>query len=204
MQSGKSKTLKTLGNMVCNKFPQSKLYVFDGQKKALADIKDKAHKYVFVDDTAEVTEAIDEIINHLNQRKTAQNSARQNCNVFDEKEFIQSYPLLCIIIDDLREFVDAVTNEDKDSMERICRLAQNLGVVVLCGGRVTDITQYNEIESLTRVIVSAQNGLVVSGTPAQHSYFQNNLTYSEKDKEAGDGFGYIYENGKCYKAKLIR
>ena len=196
--------LKTLGGMVCKKFPQSKLYVFDGQKKMLLDIKEKAHKYSFIDSSVEVTEAINDIIEQLNERKTAQNAVRLAEVDFDEKIFIQDYPLLCIIIDDLKEFVDAVSNENKDSMERICRLAQDLGVVVLCGGRVTDITQYNEIESLTRVIVSAQNGLVLGGTPAQHAYFQNNLTYNEKDKEAGKGFGYLYENGKCHKVKVVQ
>lgn len=204
IQSGKSRMLKKMGELICMGCPENQIFVFDGNKKSLIDMREKVHKYISISNDADVTEAINEIIENLNHRKKEQNLARQNSEKgFDEQKFIQSYKMICIIIDDLKEFVDGVTNENKDSMERICRLAQHLGVVVLCSGRITDISRYNEIESLTRVIVSSQNGLAVGGTPAQHSYFQNNLSYAEKDKEAGEGFGYFYENGKCFKVKII-
>ena len=88
-------------------------------------------------------------------------------------------------------------------MERICRLAQNLGVVVITAGRIADLSKYNEIESLTRVIIGNQNGLALSDTPATYNYFQNNLKYNEKDVPAGEGNGFVFNNGKCYKVKLI-
>ena len=87
-------------------------------------------------------------------------------------------------------------------MERICRMAGGLGVIVICAGRVSDISHYNEIESLTRVIVANQNGLALGGTPAQYPFFRNDLKYSEKDVEAGEGNAYSFVDGVCRKIKL--
>jgi S-DNA-T family DNA segregation ATPase FtsK/SpoIIIE len=146
-----------------------------------------------------------ELVGYLNDRKRSQNQARAiDGGGFSEKEFISRYEMLCIVIDDLKEFVDTVSDNNKNAMERICRMAQDLGVVVLCAGRMTDISKYNEIESLTRVIVGNQNGLVMNGTPAQHSYFQNNLKYTERDAEAGEGLSYLYTGGKCIKVKFMQ
>ena len=86
-------------------------------------------------------------------------------------------------------------------MERICRMAGGLGVIVICAGRVSDISHYNEIESLTRVIVANQNGLVLGGAPAQYPYFRNNLKYSEKEIEAGEGNAYAFNDGICRKER---
>ena len=152
-----------------------------------------------------MTEMLAELIEHLNVRKRAQNQARQvEGDSFDEKAFISTYAMLCIVIDDLKEFGDAVSDANKNSMERICRLAQNLGVIVLAAGRMSDMAKYNEVESLTRVIISNQNGIAVAGTPAQMSFFQNNLKYTEKDAEPGEGNGYLFINGKCSRIKLIQ
>ena len=145
-----------------------------------------------------------ELIGYLNERKKAQNQSRQiEGDSFNEKQFISKYEMLCIVVDDLKDFVDKVSDTNKNSMERICRMAQDLGVIVLCSGRMSDIAKYNEIESLTRVIVGNQNGLVMNGTPAQHSYFQNNLKFTDRDLEAGEGLSYLFINGKCSKIKMM-
>ena len=62
-------------------------------------------------------------------------------------------------------------------MERICRLATDFGVIVTAAGRMADIAKFNEIETLTRLIVSYQNGIAMNGTPAQHTYFSNDLKF---------------------------
>lgn len=205
IRSGKSRLLAQLGTLITAKYSDTEVYVFDGHSGSLASLKNAAHKYAVCSDDAAVNAMLAELIDHLNVRKRAQNQARQvEGEAFDEKAFISEYPLLCILMDDLKEFVDAVSDADKNSMERICRLAQNLGVIVLAAGRMSDVAKYNEIESLTRVIVGNQNGIAVAGTPAQMSFFQNNLKYTEKDTEAGEGNGYLFINGKCAKIKLMQ
>ena len=205
IRSGKSPLLLQISDLIATRFADTELYVFDGTSSSLASLKASAHKYASCTDNDAVTEMLTEVVEHLNVRKRAQNQARQvEGDSFDEKAFISTYPMLCIVIDDLKEFVDAVSDANKNSMERICRLAQNLGVIVLTAGRMSDVSKYNEVESLTRVIISNQNGIAVAGTPAQMGFFQNNLKYTEKDAEPGEGNGYLFINGKCSRIKLIQ
>ena len=105
-------------------------------------------------------------------------------------------------MDDLKEFIDEISNRNRDTMERICRMAGGLGVIVLCAGRMADIARYNEIESLTRVIVANQNGLATVGSPSQYPYFRNDLKYAEKEIDAGEGNAYAFTNGSCKKIRI--
>lgn len=205
VRSGKTRKLAQVTGMVAATFEDSKIFVFDSPAKALQGIQDSVHKYACVEDDTAVTSMLEELVGYLNERKKAQNQARQiDGGAFNEKTFISNYELLCIVIDDLKEFVDKVSDSSKNTMERICRMAQDLGVIVLCSGRMSDIAKYNEIESLTRVIVANQNGLVMNGSPAQHEYFQNNLKFTERDMEAGEGLSYQFSGGKCIKIKMIQ
>lgn len=205
MHSGKSALLSQLAGLVTSGFPNTKLFVFDSKSKSQNKLQQESHRYTVVSDDETVSDMLTELVDHLNERKKAQNKARQiEGESFGEKAFISSYDMMCIVIDDLKEFVDCVSDANKNTMERICRMAQDLGVIVLCAGRMMDISKYNEIESLTRVIVGNQNGLVTDGTPAQHSYFQNNLKYSDRDAEAGEDLSYMFAGGKCSKIKLMR
>lgn len=204
IHSGKSNVLRNLCELILSKFENTKVFAFDGLNSSLAQSKDSFYKYAVVNDNESVSELLNELVGHLNERKKGQNQSRAiEGDSFDEKEYIASFDLICILIDDLKEFVDSVSDENKNTMERICRMAQNLGVIVLCAGRMSDLSHYNEIESLTRVILSNQNGLTIDGTPAQYAYFQNNLKYSERDIEAGEGNGYLFANGKCSKIKIF-
>ena len=108
-----------------------------------------------------------------------------------------------VLIDDIKKYVDDVTNDNVNSMERICRLAQFLGVIVIANGSIADIARNNEIDTLTRSIVSYQNGLAVSGTPNQITFFRNNLKYNEKDVVLESGSGYLFVNGECKAIKYI-
>ncbi len=203
MKSGKSRMLSDTVSMILSRFPQTKCFIFDSGSGALSGLRETAHRYATVQDEETVALMLAELVEHLNQRKKAQNGARQVAgDAFDENIFIADYEMLCIVVDDLKEFVDAVTDESKNSMERICRLAQGLGVIVLTAGRMADMEKYNEIESLTRAIVGNQNGLATGGTPSQLAFFQNNLKYADKEQEAGEGNGWLFTGGKCRKVKL--
>jgi S-DNA-T family DNA segregation ATPase FtsK/SpoIIIE len=204
ISSGKSEYLQGLLKLVSVQYPTTRIYVFDSTKHGLSASHNFAYKYSEDDKDDVVSEMISEIIEQLNLRKRAQNLARQKeISSFDEKSFIRDYELIVIAIDDLKEFIDTVTDNSKNSIERICRLAQNLGVIVLVAGRISDIARYNEIESLTRVIIGNQNGIGLSDTPAMYSFFHNNLKFTEKEIDVGEGNGYLFIKGKCTKIKLF-
>ena len=177
--------------------------MFDGQKGSLKSLASMVTTYGMAGQQEQVTRMLEEIVEMLNVRKRAQNQARSMAgDTFLEQEFIGAYDQICIFIDDLKEFVDAVDNNNKNSMERICRLAQGLGVLVFVAGRVSDIERYNEIESLTRAIVANQNGVGLGGSASIHTFLRNDLNYKEKELEAGEGNGYFFDDGHCCKIKL--
>lgn len=199
----KSQMLCKIATMISHKSGQDKIYVIDSEKEMLKEIRNLASSYTVDSEESGVSKIMNEVVEMLNQRKRAQNQGRAENPSFDEESFIAPYEQICIFIDDIREFVDAVTEEDHNSMERICRLAEGLGVLVFAGGMSGDIAKYNEIESLTQAIVSAQKGIVAGGAPNSYSFFHNSLKYSEKAIEAGEGNGYLFDGGKCEKIKLM-
>ena len=202
MHAGKSRTLKRMIQQLLSNGSGTKILVFDSKSKSLSDVKERVDSYSIADDDVGISAVLGDLVDQLNTRKRQQNAAKKETPDFDEKEYARTFEQTAIVIDDLKEFVDEVSNNNKNTMERICRMAGGLGIIVICAGRVSDISRYNEIESLTRVIVANQNGLALGGTPAQYPYFRNNLKYSEKDIEAGEGNAYSFVDGVCRKIKL--
>lgn len=203
INSGKSRYLTGLAKSIHEKRPEDKLYIFDGPKGSLKSLASMAKGYGTASDEPQMTQMLEEIVEQLNVRKRAQNQARSMAgDSFSEAEFIAGYEQICLFIDDLKEFIDAVSDNNKNSMERICRLAQGLGVLVFAAGRVSDLERYNEIESLTRCIVANQNGIGLGGSASIHTFLRNDLNYKEKDVEAGEGNGYLFNDGHCCKIKL--
>lgn len=200
--SGQEQVLYNIARVITDQYPETTLYVFDSKKASAIDLKESAYKYAFTNDDENMSLMLNEIVDNLNIRKRAQNKFKAETENFDEKKFIYDYELIAVIISDLKEFVDDVSDVNKNIMERICRLAQNLGIVIIAYGNVADMSKYNEIESLTRVIVGNQKGIALSGVPAMYGFFRNNLNYNEKNLEAGEGNAYAFVNGRCIKIKL--
>ena len=127
-------------------------------------------------------------------RQQEQSSDGQNLEYLSEHE-----TCICIFIDDLKDFVEKAGEENVSDMELICTRAQHLGVNVFVGGRGTDLSRYNEIESLTRAVISNQQGIVLSGSAALHVFFHNNLDYVQKSTELKKKEAYVFDNGSCVK-----
>lgn len=199
---GKSKMLFNMMRYLTDNTENTRLIVLDSKSGKLSESKKDALLYAVDNDEEKVSEMMTYLVDQLNTRKKQQMAAKKSQPALDEKEYALRFDQLAVIIDDLKEFVDEVSDTNRNTMERICRMAENLGVIVICGGRVSDISQYNEIESLTRVIVANQNATVLAGSPAQYPFLRSNLKYSEKEIEAGEGNGFMFADGSCRKIKL--
>ena len=198
-----SQILLDVVNMIHLKAPQDKIFVIDSNTRKMDAVQNDVHFYAVNSEEDRMTQVMEEIVQYLNERKRAQNAARAvSTDSFDEESFIQDYEQLCIFVNNLKEFVDSVSEDNLRSMERICRLAQGLGVLIFVSGLPDDLVKYNQIESLTRAIIANQRGIAVEGSPAQSEFFQSSLKYSEKSEEAGIGNAWYFENGACQKIKL--
>lgn len=199
-----SRTTVNVAQIIKDKNEDTLMYVFDSERSGLESLKGSAASYSVHNDNESVSSAITEIINMLNKRKNEQKAAKiASTGSFSEQDYAKSFPLILVVIDDLKKYVEDVSNENVNSMERICRLAQHLGVIVVTNGSITDIAKISVIETLTSSIVSCQNGLSVSGTPNQITFFKNNLKYSEKDVVLEAGNGYLFVNGECKPIKYV-
>lgn len=200
---GKSRLLYNIYTVLRQK-DENQIFIFDSEKATFSGVRETVYAYAEPHDGEAVKAALDEIVEMLNARKRAQKDARAEAEgAFDEVQFITREKQICILIDDLNEFIETVENEQKNTMERIARLADNLGVILFAAVRSSDLARLNEIESLTRVLVGRQNALAIGGTVGQYPMFQNNMKYSERDTDCGEGNGWAYFNGACERIKIM-
>ena len=189
--SGKSKMLCSIAELLlCNS--QNDLYVFDSISEPLKKTADKVRRYTDTCSPEKMDELMTELIGELNTRKKASKEGKNS----PERQ-------ICIIIDDIKEFVDKVSDDGLAVMERIARLAEGLAVIIIAAGRTADMTRFSEIESLTRAIIACGNGLTMPGTPSQAPFFCKSLKYNEKETQSGDGNGFLFYEGTCKKIKLM-
>lgn len=201
--SGKTRYLKRMIELICNQCSQNKVYIFDDATRELETYSEKVNGYGVYTSQQDVDRMQDAIVKLLNQRLQELKIAKENQGIaFDGKAFAKQYDQICIFIDDIKQFFDAVTNEQLDRMERICRLAKGIGVLVVVSGRTTDINNLNLMEKLTRQLVSYQQGIMVGGSASQCMFFQNDLNFTEKMADLEEGDAYLFEHGKCRKIKI--
>ena len=198
--SGKSNLLCKIIDIINN--DNNMLYLFDSEKKAFCNYADDVKAYCVDTDANSVADALSEIVEMLNMRQRALNSAKSS-DGFNEAEFMNVEKQICIFIDDINEFVESVENSSRDTMNRIATLAKNLGVILFAAGRTADISKLSELEPLTSTLVKYQNGLTVDGSPSLCGFFKNDLKYSEKEASCEVGSGWKFYNGNCHKIKLV-
>ncbi len=197
--SGKSALLKNIACMLQNE--NNLMYFFDSDKRTFADFASSATGYAIDKNDSAVNTLIREIVGMLNARKDAQVEASAEPD-FDPVSFILKEKQICIFIDDINEFVESVENETRNWMDNIARLAEDLGVLVFVAGRLGDVSKLADLEPLTATIVKYQNGILVDGSPANAGFFDNNLSFAERDQVCGQGNAWLFDNGSCTKIKI--
>lgn len=196
--SGKSQLLCRISSMITTGFEDTELVVFDSNQCALEELKTTASRYALGKQEDEVNTIVDELIKKCTERKKLRENAIQN----SQDDPLKELPLICIVVDDLVEFVTDISDEARDNLARICRLAKGYGLVLISAMRMDEVVKVI-YDPLVKTIVDYQNGLTTSGTPKQHSYFVNNLSYNEKDKELEAGCGYLYSQGTVRAIKYL-
>lgn len=171
--------------------PENQLFIFDGSSNALKPINGSNVSYGSYLNDDDVSKALETIKSMLSSRAEPSNSEKP-------------YPPICIIINDLKSFVDYISNDNLDLIQRLYRKSKGLGLVVIASGVNTELEKRNQIEAFTVALISSQNGLVVDGCSNDYSFLKNNLSYDEKKKSVEKGVGLLYNEGKCTKLKLMK
>lgn len=197
MNAGKSNLLFKIMGMLKDKNPESEIYVFDSRNEGLKNVANSVDAYCVVSDT----ETVDQMLTALEQKFPKRQRGLENAA--DVKEYVLSLKPIYIFIDDLKDFVDAVSNTQKDRMERICRFTKNLGVMIFAAGRVTDIAKYNLVEGLTKAIVSCEKCVMLSGNPGMYTFYKMKMSFAELNNEIGKGNALVYNGDSSVKIKLM-
>lgn len=148
---------------------ENRIYLFDTDDAVLQPYGSEAYSYVCHRDEKGVSTAIDQILTDLETRTP------------------ETGTQVCILIQDVCKFADIVSDENRDAMERICRMAKNMGVLVIASGRSSELMSFQINEPLTKTLLNAQRGIALGGNAGMHRYFPMNLSYEERSAEIAAG-----------------
>lgn len=149
---------------------------------------------------------LEEIIRELNARMRARNSARREADQggapFSDREFVAACGQIVLVIENIREWAEGADEQTRSSLERICRQAKNLGVIVLAAGNTADIAGMCASDPVTAAILSSGKALGLGGRAASYSFLPGAGGDFVRVPEIGSGDGYLFDDGRCTKIKL--
>lgn len=185
--SGKSNMLKVIAKQMT---PVTTLaFDFDG---SLASIAGDGVEHI--SSAGAFDNAIAALIPTLESRRTAY-----------QQDNTATFPLILIVIDDLKQCFDGVTNETIARLHAITRIGKGLNVVLLVAGMFDDVSKlYNQGEQLTGSLVSGQQCILLGGCANDYEGIKiGNLTYGEKTVTVGAFEGFYINREVALRMKTM-
>ena len=181
--------------MLVQKDDSTKLYLIDSSNYGLVPSKGLSAGYECCTNPMQMEEMITDIVKELIMRQEMLKRGEWQC---------EQYAQLCLLIDDIREFLDAMTDKTAKMVQAIVGNGKGLGILIIVAGKASDINMLSGANPIVVKILFGQNGLVLSGVPAQYSYFQGMLSLEARTKELADGDGLIYQQGNVQRIRLVK
>ena len=200
VHTGKSKMLCILSKMIKERFPDAILIVFDGSEKSLSEIQSIADHYFLYNDHENITMLVQEIGKEFDSRQEQIRSAKKDGNP------TPTFNSICIIIDDICECMKMMNESDFLFLEKMSNVSPSMDVVTITAGRYTEVGEKKEWDTFVKAIVKANKGLMMGGAPENYNgvfSYDDKVSYNERRIQAGDGNGFVFDNGGCKKIKLI-
>lgn len=186
-QSGKSNMLK----LIAKQIKGARNIVFD-MNNALKSLE--CENISTYSDAANFDTCIEELVPELESRRKAYQS--------DEKA---TFSPITIIIDDIKQCFDSVSNDTAKRLYAITRIGKGLNVYLLAAGMSDDISKLcNQGEQLTCGMVSGYYSIVLGGCMNDHDVFKtSNLSFSEKSASLEEFEGYFIMREKATRFKAM-
>lgn len=213
--SGKSAFLGQQIELVKNRFPSSRIYILDSERRSLDRYAGIAEAYAPASDHQAMEALAGAMVKELDPRLTL-SLKRKAEGSFDPQTFADGMDLIFLVIDDMynlfrlhslyQESLDPPPSGDDKFwkiLQNVTSKAKNLGVLVLAAGRYSELMQIASVEPVTINLLSGQKGIALSDSASLYTtFFACDLPYSEKEKPFGPGNGMLFDGGKCRKIKL--
>lgn len=183
--SGKSNLLQVIAAQLSAKGVTIIAFAPDGH--GLDPIRDLACEFCTTGE--EMDRYIETLIPELQRRK----------NAHDSKEGTD-FEGIALIIDDWKNCFDLIDNQTVKRLEMIVRIGTGLGVylAVACDN-VSTGSLYSQGETVINALVNQGNNVLLGGSFLEHTAFDADLPYSEKQLVMRENEGYI-----LYKRKAVR
>ena len=195
--SGKSRTLTRLGRLLHSR-DDNRLVILDSSRKGLSGLQDYG-QYLCTTNAEGLASLVRETIQYLAGRE----AALKGKTAEEAAEFLQSEPLLWILIDDLSELMQSEDETMLKQLLSIIRYAKKLGAAILAAGRSDEIQREHVIDPIIGKLASAQCGLMLDGMAKSVTFLTNDLSFEEKTRALEDGQGMLYNAGKTEKIKRL-
>ncbi|MGN0736067.1 MAG: type VII secretion protein EssC [Anaerovoracaceae bacterium] len=116
----------------------------------------------------------------------------------------ENFEGIFIIIDDYYSLFKEVDNKTMERLEAVIRLGKNLKVYIIAAANNADISKlYNQGEDFTVGLVNQKNGIMMGGSPNDHSIFSIDLPYTEKSRKMSKNEGFLINQNSLVKFRII-
>lgn len=186
-QSGKSNMLKIIAKQIKG----ARNIVFDANNALKSLDCDNVEIYT---DGADFDSCMEALVPELESRRKA-HQADENAK----------FSPITIIIDDIKQCFDSVSNDTVKRLYAITRIGKGLDVYVLAAGMADDISKLcNQGEQLTCGMVSGYYSIVLGGCMNDHDVFKaSNLAFNEKSAAVEEFEGYLIVREKATRFKAM-
>lgn len=203
-QSGKTTLLQSWLIALAHRFPpaRAQLYLVDFRRAGLAPLEGLPHVGGYIEDDDRLSEALDEIVRMLRERRSALEQARRAARgIVDERAWLAHYPALVIAIDDFGALKDNLQMGTKERLEQLIRHERGLGLYVLLASASSDLA--SAWDGWVKALKEMQTGFLLgSSDHSDLSLFNIKLPLSEAGKALPPGQGYFTRRGRYRKIKV--
>lgn len=185
-------------------------HLFDSGGVKLTGLKSNPALTGYMSTPEEFLELTQSLIEQLQMRK---NDVRQAASeaveheVFDETGYILSkYPLIVILMPQLKTGFDLMENDSLDHLERIARFGGGLGVLLLVGSSIAELSRMQLTTEFACELINSGNALLSGGTPGDHvSYSEllEHLDYNELNQTMDSTEAMLLTEASSLRIKMI-
>lgn len=112
----------------------------------------------------------------------------------------QEFPLIVLVIAELKEFFMAADDDTIPCLKDIVVLGRNLGIYFIAAGQAEGIAYLGEKgEKLTSALLRQRHAILLGGSFADHRVFEASMSYTESSKALGPGESYYLTDKKVNK-----
>ena len=182
----------------------NEIHLFDKKSKTLADYQDKVSYYSADYDSSSLKDNVNSIIDVMEWREEERDRIFEEEGNFNKERFLAQNKQVCIVFNDVVTFADSVDDNVRDTLECMCRLSKDLGLVAIATAGEEGLLNNSINEPLAKTLIASQNALIVTGKAERYNCFKNNLSYEEKKAELADDEALLIENGRAVKVRPMK